>query len=133
MAPFEIHIFVCTTGGTCQHQGSADIHTFFRDAVLHAKLKSKVRVNHAGCLDQCGHGPMVVVYPENVWYSHVSLEDANAIFSEHILGGRPVEALRFRPPHVGANKLARDPEGRPIEPCTSCRGGQAVTAGCTGG
>jgi (2Fe-2S) ferredoxin len=133
MTPFEIHIFVCTTGGTCPHQGAAEVHAFLKEAVLQAKLKSKVRVNHAGCLDQCGHGPVVVVYPENVWYSHVSLEDAKTIFTQHILGGRPVESLRFQPPHSGANKLTRDPEGRPLERCTSCRGGHTVTAGYSGG
>jgi len=89
-------------------------------------------VNHAGCLDQCGHGPVVVVYPENVWYTHVSATDAEAIFAEHIVGGQPVERLRFRPPDPGAHKLARDPDGKPIERCTLCRGGQADTAAYAG-
>lgn len=132
MAPYAVHVFVCTSGGTCPHQGAAEVHAFFKEAVLRNRLKAKVRVNHAGCLDQCGHGPMVVIYPESVWYSHVSVEDAEVIFTEHILGGRPVEHLRFQPPHPGANKLARDPEGKPVERCTLCRGGRAVTAGYAG-
>lgn len=132
MEPFALHIFVCTSGGTCPHQGAAEIHAFFKEAVLRAKLKAKVRVNHAGCLDQCGHGPMVVVYPENVWYSHVSLADAETIFAEHILGWRAVERLRFHAPGSGAHKLARDPHGKPIERCTLCRGGHAETAGYAG-
>jgi len=132
MEPFEIHIFVCTSGGTCPHQGAADVHAFLKEAVLRAKLKLKIRVNHAGCLDQCGHGPVVVVYPENVWYTHVSVKDAEAIFTEHILGGQPVERLRFRPPGPGAHKLARDPDGKPTERCTLCRGGQAETAAYAG-
>jgi (2Fe-2S) ferredoxin len=132
MEPFEIHVFVCTSGGTCPHQGAAEVHAFFKEAVQRAKLKSKIRVNNAGCLDQCGHGPVVAIYPENVWYSHVSLEEAEAIFTQHILGGRPVEHLRFRAPGPGAHKLARHPDGRPIERCTLCRGGQAITAGYAG-
>jgi len=132
MEPYEVHIFVCTSGGTCPHQGAAEVHAFLKEAVLRAKLKSKVRVNHAGCLDQCGHGPVVVIYPENVWYSHVTVEDAGVIFDQHILGARPVDHLRFRSPSPGAHKLARNPEGRPIERCTSCRGGHAVTAGFAG-
>src|SRR5512134_1735011 len=132
MTPFEVHVFVCTSGGTCPHQGAAEVHAFLKEAVLRAKLKSKVRVNHAGCLDQCGHGPVVVVYPENVWYTHVSLEDAEAIFAEHIVGGKPVERLRFRSPDPGAHKLTRDPDGKPTERCTLCRGGQAETAAYTG-
>jgi len=67
-----------------------------------------------------------------VWYTHVSVKDAEAIFTEHIVGGQPVERLRFRPPDPGAHKLARDPDGKPIERCTLCRGGQADTAAYAG-
>lgn len=132
MEPYEVHVFVCTSGGTCPHQGAAEVHAFLKEAVLRAKLKSKVRVNHAGCLDQCGHGPMVVIYPENVWYSHVTVEDAGVIFDQHILGGRPVDRLRFQSPSPGAHKLARNPEGKPVERCTSCRGGHAETVAYAG-
>ncbi|HTU02391.1 MAG TPA: (2Fe-2S) ferredoxin domain-containing protein [Candidatus Sulfotelmatobacter sp.] len=122
-APFELHIFVCTGGGTCPQQGSGAVHAYLKDAVARAGLRDRVRVNHSGCLDQCGHGPMVVVYPDNIWYSHVSLEDAEAIFTEHILGGRPVERLRFPVVAAGGHKLRRDAGGRPIERCTICRTG----------
>ena len=132
MEPFEIHIFVCTSGGSCPHQGAEAVHAYLKEAAQRAKLKMKVRVNHSGCLDQCGHGPVLVVYPENVWYSHVTVDEAETIFTEHILGGRPVEQLRYRPPGPGAHKLLKNPDGRPIERCRLCRGGQAVTLGYTG-
>jgi len=54
-----------------------------------------VRINKSGCLDQCEHGPTVVVYPEAVWYGNVKPEDAAAIVEEHLVGGRPVERLRL--------------------------------------
>lgn len=127
MGPFEMHLFVCTSGGTCPHQGSVAVHAYLKEAVARAGLRGKVRVNHAGCLDQCGHGPNLVVYPENIWYSHVTREEAEVIFTEHILGGRPVERLMFRPPGAGGDKLARNAAGKPIERCALCRGGQAVT------
>jgi (2Fe-2S) ferredoxin len=60
-----------------------------------AGLGTKVRINKAGCLDQCEHGPMVVVYPEAVWYGKVRPEDAAEIVEEHLVGGRPVERLRL--------------------------------------
>jgi (2Fe-2S) ferredoxin len=60
-----------------------------------AGLGSKVRINKSGCLDQCEHGPTVVVYPEAVWYGNVRPEDAEAIVTEHLVGGRPVERLRI--------------------------------------
>ncbi len=132
MEPFLMHVFVCTGGGTCPHQGSVAVHAFLKEAVTRAKLKSRVRVSHAGCLDQCGHGPLVVIYPDNVWYSHVTVEEAQAIFAEHILAGRPVEELRFRVGEPGAHKFARDTAGRPTERCGLCREGRASTAGYAG-
>ena len=127
MGPFEIHVFVCTSGGTCPHQGSLAVQAYLKEAVARAGLRGKVRVNNAGCLDQCGHGPNLVIYPENIWYSHVTREEAEIIFTEHILGGRPVERLMFRPPGQGGHKLARNASGRPIEPCSLCRAGHATT------
>lgn len=64
MEPFAMHVFVCTGGGTCPHQRSVAVHAFLKEAVARARLKSRVRVSQAGCLDQCGHGPLVVIYPE---------------------------------------------------------------------
>ena len=58
-------------------------------------LKHKVRANESGCLDQCEHGPVVVVYPEAVWYGKVHSRDVEEIVQEHLAGGRPVERLRL--------------------------------------
>jgi (2Fe-2S) ferredoxin len=60
-----------------------------------AGLGAKVRINKSGCLDQCEHGPTVVVYPEAVWYGFVELKDVEEIVTEHLIGGRPVERLRL--------------------------------------
>jgi len=127
MGPFKIHVFVCTGGGTCPHQGAVAIHVYLKEAVARAGLRGKVRVNNAGCLDQCGHGPNLVIYPENVWYSHVTREEAEVIFTEHILGGKPVERLRYRASGPGGHKLARGASGKPIQRCTLCRDGHATT------
>jgi len=56
-------------------------------------LKAKVRANKAGCLDQCEHGPNIVVYPEQVWYGNVTTADLDEIIESHIVGGKPVERL----------------------------------------
>ena len=66
-------------------------------------LAKEIRVNKSGCFSQCGHGPMVVVYPEDVWYGGVRMEDLDEILLEHIVNGRPVERLRYRAP-PGPNK-----------------------------
>lgn len=55
----------------------------------------KARVNSAGCLDRCDEGPVLVVYPEGVWYTYVDREDVDEIITEHVQNGRVVERLRI--------------------------------------
>ena len=52
-----------------------------------------VRINNAGCLDRCGQGPVVVIYPEETWYQYKSKEDINEIFEQHIKNNQQVERL----------------------------------------
>jgi len=107
MGSFERHVFVCTGGSTCPLDGSVEVHARLKDLVKQNGLSIQIRVNHAGCMDQCGNGPMVVVYPENVWYGHVKPDDTEEIFREHLVAGRPVERLIYRPPQPGPNKVPR--------------------------
>lgn len=101
MPAFERHVFVCLNARpegaprrSCTADGTSDLHTELQQRVKAAGLGGRVRINKSGCLDQCEHGPMAVVYPEAVWYGHLQPEDAAAIIEEHLLGGRPVERLR---------------------------------------
>jgi len=80
---------------SCTADGNSDLHTELKRRVAAAGLTGRVRVNKSGCLDQCEHGPTVVVYPEAVWYGHVSPGDVAEIVSEHLIAGRPVERLRL--------------------------------------
>lgn len=113
---FERHVFVCTSGEYCPSKDgdSKEIHKTFKALVAKAGLKGKVRINNSGCLDQCGHGPMAVVYPEAAWYSHLTLEDVPLIVEEHLVKGHPVENLRYHPPNGTRNKLERDANDRRI-------------------
>jgi (2Fe-2S) ferredoxin len=104
MAHFAKHIFICTNErgpedprGCCKAKGSEAVVSAFR-AKLHARgLKRVVRANKAGCLDQCANGVTVVVYPDGVWYGHVTVEDVEEIVESHIVGGRPVQRLVLSP------------------------------------
>jgi hypothetical protein len=58
---------------------------------------------------------MAVVYPEGVWYSHLTLNDVPLIVEEHLAKGQPVESLRYRPPKPSRNKLERDANDRRIQ------------------
>ncbi|HEX6315049.1 MAG TPA: (2Fe-2S) ferredoxin domain-containing protein [Gemmatimonadaceae bacterium] len=104
MGQYRHHVFVCTSGKTCPTQGSREVHEVLKKGAAALGLKGIVRINHAGCMNQCGHGPMVVVYPEDVWYAGVDADGARRILEEHLVGSRPVDDLRHVAP-PGDNKL----------------------------
>jgi len=112
MGQYECHVFVCTSGDTCPGQGDVEGYVkTLRAGVQKAGKQVEVRINKAGCFSQCGHGPMIVVYPDNVWYAGVQASDLDEILTSHVLGGRPVERLRYNPGKPGANKV--DVEKKP--------------------
>jgi (2Fe-2S) ferredoxin len=102
MPPLERHVFVCENlrepadaRGCCAAKGAAEVRSRLRVLTKDAGLKGRVRINTAGCLDQCAHGVAIVVYPEGVWYGAVTVADVDEIFNRHVLGGQPVERLRL--------------------------------------
>lgn len=102
MPKFEKHLFVCTNQrspdhprGCCDPTSSGDLQRAFKAKLAKLGLKGRVRANNSGCLDQCEHGPNVVVYPDAVWYGGVTEADVDEIIESHILGGLPVERLRI--------------------------------------
>ena len=104
MALFQRHIFVCVNErtpddprGCCRARGSLEVAEAFKSKLYARGLKRVVRANKAGCLDQCARGVTVVIYPEAVWYGHVTVDDVDEIIERHVLGGEPVERLRLAP------------------------------------
>lgn len=102
MPKFLKHIFICTNQreegnprGSCDSLGTAKLQKAFKKALAEHGLHGRVRANKSGCLDQCEHGPTVVVYPDEVWYGFVDAGDVEEIVTEHIRDGRPVERLRL--------------------------------------
>ena len=94
MGQYNTHVFVCTSGEDCPTRGDVEAHVkFLRAEALRAGLKTDVRINKAGCFSQCGHGPILVVYPVDVWYAGVKQEDLKEIFESHVVGVKPVERL----------------------------------------
>ena len=99
---FKHHVFVChntrpegAPRPSCTTDGKSELHTQLQQHSKAAGLGNTVRINKSGCLDQCEHGPTIVVYPEAVWYGHVKPEDAAEIVQQHLINGRPVERLRL--------------------------------------
>jgi len=104
MPNFEHHIFICNNQrppenprGCCDPEGLGTLQLQFKKELANRGLKAGVRANKAGCLDQCEHGPTVVVYPEGVWYGGVRPEDVAEIVESHIINNRPVARLRLKP------------------------------------
>lgn len=100
MPKFQKHVFVCVNKrepgdpkGCCALRGGAEVAEAFKEKLYARGFKRVVRPNKAMCLDQCAHGVAVVVYPEQVWYGHVTVGDVDEIIEEHIVGGRPVARL----------------------------------------
>jgi len=55
--------------------------------------KDKVRINRAGCFDRCGEGPLLVVYPQAIWYTFVDNDDIEEIITSHLMNNQPVKRL----------------------------------------
>lgn len=98
---FEKHIFICLNerppehpSGCCKAKGSEEILNTMKEEIKKRGLAKKIRINKAGCLDQCSKGVSIVVYPEGVWYGHVTQQDVVEIVESHLIGNKPVERLR---------------------------------------
>ena len=89
---YEVLIFVCTNNrGTepgvrpsCAVGGSEDLKTALKRAVKELGAGERVRVHSSGCMEGCEIGPNILVFPDNVMYSHVSLADIPLIVERHI-------------------------------------------------
>ena len=99
---YKHHVFFCTNqrdnGKTCcNNRGAQEVRTYAKDRIKALGLngEGKVRINSAGCLDRCDEGPVLVVYPDAIWYTYVDKEDIDEIINEHIVHGRVVERLKI--------------------------------------
>ena len=91
MPRFQKHLFICNNKrteddprGSCSARGSEDLLDYAKERIHALGLKGKIRVNKAGCLDACAHGPTMVIYPDDTWYSPKTKEDIEEIITGHI-------------------------------------------------
>ncbi len=102
MSYYRYHLFFCTNlrddGSQCCQQCDAQAARDYvkqRVKALGSLIPDKVRINNAGCLDRCAEGPVIVVYPEAVWYTYVDRADLDEIIEEHLVNHRTVDRLRI--------------------------------------
>ena len=91
------HVLVCAGAGCISSGCRAVQEALLTDLAKHG-LEGEVRVVETGCMGPCDLGPMVVVYPEGVFYQKLRVDDARAIVEEHLLKGRVVDRLVHRLP-----------------------------------
>ncbi len=91
MNKYRKHVFVCTSYD-CSGFGSEEIQELLDRGIKERKL-SDVKMTKSGCLKECEDGPIVVIYPEGVWYSRVLAEDVDEIIDSHLVEGKIVNRL----------------------------------------
>lgn len=90
-------VLIC--GGTgCHSNRSSEIYDEFAAKLEKNNLIKDVLLVKTGCFGLCAVGPIVIVYPESAFYSHVKVEDVNEIVTEHLIKGRLVRRLLYKDP-----------------------------------
>ncbi len=91
--PYKRHIFICT-GSKCAPETSPALYQQLKARLKELNLQQepdRVLRSQCHCLGICEGGPLAVVYPEGVWYHHVTPEKLERIIQEHLIKGQPVE------------------------------------------
>ncbi len=107
---YQKHVFVCENfrkdGRQCCQAGANKMETnaitllrkYLKEKKQHAK--GKIRINRAGCFDLCQAGPVLVVYPDNIWYRYNNADDLKRIADNHLLNDRIVDDLLLSPQSI---------------------------------
>lgn len=98
----KYHIFVCTSSrpngqqkGFCHTKEGVAVMSKFMEEIEERGIGGEVFLSNTGCFGICEKGPVVVVYPDNVWYGSVTLDNVTEILDSHIEGGSPVAHLEI--------------------------------------
>jgi (2Fe-2S) ferredoxin len=99
---YKYHVFFCVNSrengkACCQDHDAGNLRDYAKSRIKELGLSGygAVRINQAGCLDRCALGPVMVVYPEGVWYTYVDKVDIDEIIDSHLGRGEVVERLRI--------------------------------------
>ena len=100
MQYYKHHVFFCINQRAdgrpcCQNHDAARMRDYMKKRVKQEGLAGtgNIRVNQAGCLDRCDFGPVMVIYPEGIWYTYLDEEDLDEIIDQHMKHGKPVKRL----------------------------------------
>jgi len=102
MSYYRRHVFFCINKrdppeACCASRGSPEMQAYAKQRIKELGLagKGEIRINKSGCLDRCEEGPVLVVYPDAVWYTYVDRADIDEIIDRHVIGGEIVDRLKI--------------------------------------
>ena len=103
MSYYSKHVFFCTNQrapdeSCCNNSCASEMRGYAKQKVKTLGISTAehpLRINSAGCLGRCDDGPVLVVYPEAVWYTYVDQSDIDEIIEEHLTNGRIVNRLKL--------------------------------------
>lgn len=98
MRPYARHILICVHGDCASPEAGEQLNAGMKDRLgVLRKLRNpeRVKCSTVDCLGVCQGGPIVAVYPDGIWYHHVTEAVMDRIVAEHIIGGEPVEEYIF--------------------------------------
>lgn len=97
MSYYNFHVFVCQNAradghprGCCQSRGSEAVFQHLKSRIRELGLNKEIRINKSGCLDRCEEGPVLVIYPEETWYSVDSVDKAEELLQSHLLNKQKI-------------------------------------------
>ena len=97
MYNLRTHVLLCY-GGACISSGAESLKEAMEKAINEVGIQNEVDVITTGCMGTCELGPIMIVYPDGVFYQKVKPEDAEEIVREHLLKGRVVKRLFYKKP-----------------------------------
>jgi (2Fe-2S) ferredoxin len=99
---YKYHVFFCTNqrelgDNCCNNHGANELRNYAKDRIkaLGLNKPGAVRINAAGCMERCDLGPVLVIYPQGVWYTFVDKEDIDEIVDRHLVKGEIVDRLKI--------------------------------------
>ncbi|MEA1870661.1 MAG: NADH-quinone oxidoreductase subunit NuoF [Candidatus Bipolaricaulota bacterium] len=107
----RLDVLVCS-GAACVSLHSAKVREALSHEIAKRDLAEEVRIVETGCMGPCELGPVLLVYPDGSFYTHVNPEDAAEIVEEHFLKGRPVKRLLWEAPE--ARRIVEDKKQIPF-------------------
>ncbi|MBF0127864.1 MAG: (2Fe-2S) ferredoxin domain-containing protein [Magnetococcales bacterium] len=100
---YDIHLFCCVNSrapghprGDCASRNALDLQGYLKMRVKGLPETGRIRINQSGCLDRCELGPVMVIYPQGIWYHYRNQADMDEILERHILDGALVERLLLK-------------------------------------